>query len=138
MWRRFIPFFSIIALFSLVSCAAPLIPLAAGGAAGAGGYAWYKGELVKKFDRSLDSCYTATLNAVKGMGLSVHKKAKGPFEARIETTLASGKNVRIKIKKLSSKSSEIAIRVGALGSQEKSNHIMRQIEKRLFKKARKG
>ncbi|MFQ5432854.1 MAG: DUF3568 family protein [Nitrospinota bacterium] len=131
MLRKIITLLMIPVLFVITSCAAPLVPLAAGAGAGAGGYAWYKGELVKNFEKPMGAVYAASLNAVKSMGLSVNKKAKGPFEAKVETMLAGGKNVNIRIKKLSSKSSEVAIRVGVIGNENKTNHIMRQIEKRL-------
>ena len=137
MLRKFIALLVVPVLFVITSCAAPLIPLAAGAGAGAGGYAWYKGELTRNFERPMGAAYAASLNAVKSMGLSVSKKAKGPFEARVETMLADGKGVFIKIKKVSSKSSEISIRVGAFGNEEKSSHIMRQIEKRLAGKGKK-
>ena len=131
MLRKIIPLLVVPVLFVITSCAAPLIPLAAGAGAGAGGYAWYKGELTRNYEKPMGTIYAASLNAVKGMGLSVNKKTKGPFEARVETTLADGKGVFIKIKKLSSKSTEVSIRVGAFGNEQKSNHILRQIEKRL-------
>ena len=132
MLRKIITLLVVPILFVITSCVAPaLVPLAAGAGAGAGGYAWYKGELVRNFEKPMGASYAATLSAVKGMGLAVEKKAKGPFEANVETTLASGKKVNIKVKKLSSKTSEITIRVGAFGDKEKSNYIMRQIEKRL-------
>ncbi len=120
-------------LFVVTSCAIPPLVVggAAGAAAGAGGYAWYKGELTRNFEKPMETLYAATLNAVKDMGLSVNKKSKGPFEAIVKTTLANGKNVNIKIKKLSSKSSEVTIRIGTFGDEQKSSHIMRQIEKRL-------
>lgn len=131
MWRKFIPYLSVLVLFGLTSCVAPLVPLAAGAGAGAGGYAWYKGELVRNFERPLGATYAAAQKAVKGMGLAIEDKAKGPFEAKVESKLAGGKKVQIKIKKLSSKTSEVSIRVGTFGDKEKSDHIMRQIEKRL-------
>lgn len=131
MLRKFITLLVIPVLFVFTSCVAPLVPLAAGVGAGAGGYAWYKGELVRNFEKPMGATYAATLKAVKGMGLSVNKKAKDSFEAIVKSTLASGKGVTIKIKKLSSKTSEVSIRVGAFGNQQKSSHIMRQIEKRL-------
>ena len=130
MLRKFITLLVIPILFVFASCAA-VVPLAAGVGAGAGGYAWYKGELTRNFENPMGAVYAATLNAVKGMGLSVDKKSKGPFEARVKTTLANGKDVNIKIKKLSSKSTEVTLRIGAFGDEQKSSHIMRQIEKRL-------
>ena len=131
MLRKIITLLVVPVLFVITSCAAPLIPLAAGAGAGAGGYAWYKGEMVRNFEKPMGAAYAASLKAVKSMGLAINKKTKGPFEARVESTLADGKGVFIKIKKLSSKTSEVAIRVGAFGDEQKSSHIMRQIEKRL-------
>ncbi len=129
MMRKIITLLVVPVLFVITSCA--IVPVVAGAGVGVGGYAWYKGELVRNFEKPMGAVYAATLNVIKSMGLYVKKKAKGPFEARVESSLADGKGVNIKIKKTSSKTSEVTIRVGAFGNEQKSNYIMRQIEKRL-------
>jgi len=127
MLHKLRPFPAVLLLFALAGCPA----IVAGGAAGAGGYAWYKGEMVRTHDKSVKRCYTASIKALKKLGMPVNNKSKDALGAVIESKLSDGKQVRISIKRIADKSTEIAIRVGPVGDREKSDYIMKTIEKLL-------
>lgn len=128
-YRRYVPVLMLAVLMGTSSCVAPLL---VGGAAGAGGFAYYKGELVRTYSKSVGRCYSASLTAIKTLRLPIVKKSKDAFGASIESRMSYKKTVYIRIKGATDKTTEISIRVGLFGDEKKSARIFKTIEKHLL------
>jgi hypothetical protein len=119
-----------VSLLAFVSgCALFVVGAAAG--AGAGGYAWINGEIKTTEGASLDRTWNATLAAMKDLEFPVTDQAKDALEANLTARNASNTNISIKLKNLSSTSTEIRIRVGTFGDENLSRTILNKINSHL-------
>jgi len=112
-------------------CPAVLVGAAAGGAAGAGAVAYVGGELRSTEEVSLDRAWNATQVAVNDLEFTTTKKEKDVFDAVLTASGAGGKKVRVALKKVANKRTEIRIRVGTFGDKSLSQQILQTIKKRL-------
>ena len=105
--------------------------LLVGAAAGAGGMVWAKGKLEQEFNQPLDRVHKAGVSALKKLELPVVVDRKDKLTAKLESKFADGTNVWIDMESLTSKNTQVNVRVGALGDQMRSKEIMEMIEKYL-------
>lgn len=112
-----------------IGCAAAWI--AGGAAAGAGSYAYIARELKSTEEVSLDRAYQATQQAMKDLEFTITSKQKDAFYGEVIARLASGKKVKVKLKKKSGSLTEIKIRVGTLGDESMSRQIHKTIKKHI-------
>ncbi len=110
----------------LCSCA-----LLLGAVAGAGGVVWISGKLQEEINQPLDRVYNATIAGLKKLSLPITFDRKDDLTAKIESKFADGTNVWIDIEYLTKNSTKIAVRVGVLGDQTRSNKILESIKNRL-------
>ena len=114
---------------ALPGCVAVLV--AGGAAAGAGAAVWYQGKLTTALGASLAQTRQATAEALKSAGNGVIEDLGGSESAELKTDLPSGKTVTVSLKAKSSSVTEVVIRVGFWGDQERSQWILDDIRKRL-------
>jgi hypothetical protein len=120
-------------LASLLALGNGCILFVAGAAAGAGvgGYAYVNGEVASTESASMTQTWNATLAAMKDLEFPVTSQAKDALEANLTARNASNTSITIKLKNLSSTSTEIRIRVGTFGDEALSRTILNKISSRV-------
>lgn len=111
----------VIALLS--GCAAVVV----GAGAGAGAYAYKAGEMKSVLDASMDNTWKAVEKTVQEMGFVVETKMKDALAAKVEARGANDKKITIKLRSLTSKTTEVRIRVGLFGDELYSQQILQKI-----------
>ncbi len=105
--------------------------LLVGAAVGAGGVTWVKGKLVKVINEPYGEVHTATIEGLKALDLPIITDRQDQLVAKVESKFADGTNVWIDVKKQTEYSTQIQIRVGVLGDQERSQKILSAVEDQL-------
>lgn len=119
-----------IVLLVVVSCSG-CIALAVGAVGGAAGVTYVKGNLNDNFDASVKQVHAATVMALESMALPIHENRQDFSSAKLRSEYADGKEIWITIDATTSRSSEIVIRVGATGDQQRSRRILNAINANL-------
>lgn len=117
---------SICAVF-FSGCAAVVV----GAGAGAGAYAYSKGEMKSVEAASLDKVYKAVEKTVKDMGFVVESKSKDALVGEVVCKGAGDKTIKIKLKFMTEKTTEVRIRVGLWGDENFSYQILKNIRENL-------
>ncbi|MCA9408414.1 MAG: DUF3568 family protein [Candidatus Omnitrophica bacterium] len=107
------------------------IPLVLGAAAGAGGVVFIKGNLEKNLDSSVKQVHKASLAAMEKLDLFIVDDDLDVHDAKIKAEDFDGKSILITVKALTERSSKLTVRVGVLGDEERSAHIISEIESKL-------
>lgn len=121
----------------LVFCAILMVNLSGcvllfGAAAGGAGTAyWLSGKLRDKVDASYGATIEASRKALESFDMAVTKQTRTEEVTQIKSEHADGRVVWIDVRPLTQKSTQIEIRVGALGDKEASTEIMEKIKKYL-------
>ncbi len=102
-----------------------------GGGAGAGAALWYKGELRQTVSRDKDTVYEAAKEAIDARRMVLLKAANRVEKAEIKCRNPDNTPVYIDISHISTRSCEIAIRVGFMGDEAESRRILAGIYDRL-------
>ena len=111
-------------------CGAAIL-LGAGAAGGGGTIAYLKGELKSTEAVSLNQAWEATQKAMNDLEFKTVAKAKDFFNAELQATSASEKQIKVALAWISDTSTEIKIRVGSFGDKSLSQQILQTIRKRL-------
>ncbi len=111
----------------LSGCAALLL----GGAAGAGSVVYVKGQLKDTMRAPVTTVHTASIAALKELGLPVIEDNHDSLSAKIKSRFADGQDVWIDIEYGTVESSRITIRVGIVGDEVKSRQILDSIKQHL-------
>jgi hypothetical protein len=119
------------ALVAVAVGASGCVGLVVGAAAGAGGVAWVKGVLIQNVDSPLDRVYSATGKALKSMDMTVGKENKMDDKATVHSVFPDGKKVTVELSKLTERSTQIRVRVGWFGDQDRSQGILTAIQRHL-------
>jgi hypothetical protein len=105
--------------------------VAAVGAGVVGTVAYATGDLEAVEAKKLDVVYDATLAAMRDLDLYVTKQTKDSLSAVIVARDAQDKKITIKLNAATSEVTELSIRVGAFGNEEKSRLIYKEIRRNL-------
>jgi hypothetical protein len=105
--------------------------VAAVGAAAVGTAVYATGDLEVVEAEKLDVVYDATLAAMRDLDLYVTKQTKDSLSAVIVARDAQDKKITIKLNAATSEVTELSIRVGAFGNEEKSRLIYKEIRRNL-------
>ena len=111
----------------LSGCAALLV----GGAAGAGGAVYVKGKLSEDVNATASQVHDATVSALKELNLPIIEDTHDNLSAKMKSRFADGAEVWIDISSLSTESSQITVRVGVLGDENRSRQILDAVHKHL-------
>lgn len=117
---------AMIAATLLVGCAAVVV----GGAAGAG-VAYSMGALKTVESTTVEKSYFAAQAALKQLEFQQTLASKDAIEASVEGETASGKNVIVRIKRVTDQATEIRIRVGTFGDESLSRLILEKMRAKL-------
>lgn len=89
------------------------------------------GKLYAVVSRNLDTVYAAATKAVRDLELEVKEEAKDVFSGKVLAVGADGKNVSVILKPRPDGSTDVSVKVGPLGNQQRSVVIFDQIKKNL-------
>lgn len=101
------------------------------GVGAAGTIAYVRGDLQAAESEPIDVVYEATLRALRDLELHATRKSKDRLAAEITTHDAQDKDIRIKLKASTDKTTQLSIRVGVFGSETKSRLIYEKIRDNL-------
>ncbi len=99
--------------------------------AGAGTVMYTMGDLEAVLPADIDSAYDAAQKSLVQLQLKISSKSKDALAAEIIARDAQDKKVTVKLKSTSQYSTELSIRVGVFGDEDKSRLIYEQIQKNL-------
>jgi len=116
-------------LVLITGCAAVVV--GAGAGAGVGAYAYSKGEMKSVEAASLDKVYNAVEKTVTEMNFVVESKSKDYLVAEVICKGAGDKTIKIKLKFVTDKTTEVRIRVGFWGDENFSYQILKKIRDNL-------
>ena len=105
--------------------------LATGAAGGAGGAIYVMGKLKEDVNAPVPKVRRAAVAGLKDLGLPVLKDKGDQLTASLESEFADGKHVWIDIEAGDESSSQIGIRVGLLGDEQRSRRVLKAIRQHL-------
>jgi hypothetical protein len=88
-----------------------------------GAYSYISGELKATYGITLDQAWPATLAAMDSLKLDVESKNMDALGGLIKAKRADGTPVKISLKPLGESSTDIGVRIGTMGSKEKSERV---------------
>jgi uncharacterized protein YceK len=108
-------------------CAAVIVGALAGGAA----IGYYKGWLVDQVNADVPRTFEATKAALGELKMPIEKARYDMIRGKINSKLADGKHVYIRLKATEGGTTEIRVRVGMLGDKDASHRILRAIRRNI-------
>ena len=102
-----------------------------GAAGGAGGTVYVMGKLKEDLNAPVPKVKRAAVAGLKDLGLPVLKDKGDQLTASLESEFADGKHVWIDIEARDESSSQIGIRVGLLGDEQRSRRVLKAIRQHL-------
>lgn len=121
----------VVAAGTLLSTALTGCLIAAAGAAGAGTYAYVTGKLTATLDAPLQRAHSAGVKAVESLKFAGTSQQVDAFNGVVTALAADGSEVKIDLKRLTDKSTEVQIRVGTFGDKSRSVAIYEEIKMHL-------
>jgi hypothetical protein len=123
-------------LFVLFVLLCPIItagcaPLIIGGAAGAATMAYVGGELQSSENAPIDKTWNATQQAAANMGFIVTEREKDATQARMVARTSDNKDVTIRLEREAKEITNVRVRVGTFGDEQRSRAIMEEIRSRV-------
>jgi hypothetical protein len=115
--------------FLAAGCTAAV--LATGAGLGVGTYAWIKGELKRTYPANFDAVWKASGDALQALEMPAVSQQRDALKGTVLAKRADGSDVRVEIKYLTDKTTEVGIRVGLLGDRSASTRIHESIQSRL-------
>ncbi len=114
----------------LAVSASGCLALFLGAAAGAGGYAYVSGALEKTYTVPADELKAAAIRGIRSLDMDIYEEGDRLF-TKIRSSFADGSALKVDVKALTEKTSELKIRVGVLGDKDRSEMVLNAIEKYL-------
>jgi len=105
--------------------------LLVGAAGGAGGTVYVMGKLKEDLNAPVPKVKRAAVAGLKDLGLPVLKDKGDQLTASLESEFSDGKHVWIDIEARDESSSQIGIRVGLLGDEQRSRRVLKAIRQHL-------
>jgi hypothetical protein len=102
-----------------------------GAGAGAAGTVYVMGKLEERVEASISKVQEATVAGLKDLNLPIHKNEGDKLSAQIESKTADDKTIWIKVNFVTESISELSIRVGLTGDEQRSREILRAIKHHL-------
>jgi len=96
---------------------------AAAAAVGTTAYFYVKGDLKRNYEAPLDKTWQAAVKSVEDLGLTTESKQNDAFNGVIKGKMADGKSFTVNVKRLEENLTEVSVRVGTFGDQDRSEAI---------------
>jgi len=113
---------------ALITVSASGCLVAAGAAGGAAGVIYVKGNVKDYLDYSVSQIHVAAEKALTNEGLTLSVNRVDESSARLESEYADGKNITVNIERVTQEGSQISIRVGAAGDNQRALRILSNIK----------
>jgi hypothetical protein len=107
------------------------VALMVGAGAGAAGTVYVMGKLQERIEASVPQVQKATVAAFKDLNLPLQKNQGDKLSAQIESETADKKTIWVKVNFVRESLSELTIRVGLTGDEQRSREILRAIKRHL-------
>ncbi len=107
------------------------VALVVGAAAGVGGYAYVKGELVRVYDVPYEKAWTASLDTLKSLDMTIVDESRDKLKGIISAKRADDASIKVTVESLSEQSTRVKVRVGVFGDRSASERIHEEIAARL-------
>lgn len=107
------------------------VALMVGAGAGAAGTVYVMGKLQERVEASVPKVQKATIAGLQDLNLPIQKNEGDKLSAQIESRTADEKTISIKINFVTESLSELTIRVGLTGDEQRSREILRAIKRHL-------
>jgi hypothetical protein len=127
MYVRWLQLFVLMSLMALAGCTT-VYPSTS---AGAGTYNRASGWLSWTYPMPLERSYEAALAALGELNLRVQSKTLDGLEGRIKALRADGKTVRVYIQPVTTRTTEVRVKIGFFGDQEQAELIHKNIRARM-------
>jgi hypothetical protein len=127
MYVRWLQLFVLMSLMALAGCTT-VYPSTS---AGAGTYNRASGWLSWTYPMPLERSYEAALAALGELNLRVQSKTLDGLEGRIKALRADGKSVRVYIQPVTTRTTEVRVKIGFFGDQEQAELIHKNIRARM-------
>ena len=99
--------------------------------AGAGRYNRASGWLSWTYPAPLERTYQAAVAALEGLDLRMQTKMLDGLEGRLKALRADRTAVKVYLKPVTDRTTEVRVKVGTFGDQDQSEHIHKDIRTRL-------
>jgi hypothetical protein len=119
-----------VCLLLVLSGCAP-IAVGLGAAAGGGGVMYAKGDLQTTLKHAPEEVADAAVEAFRALNINHEYTKTSRLHSRVVGTTTDDKEVKVAASLEGEGISELSIRVGVFGDEERSRRIYREIEKRL-------
>ncbi|MEX5213441.1 MAG: DUF3568 domain-containing protein [Nitrospiraceae bacterium] len=107
------------------------VALAVGAAGGVAGAVYVMGKLKDEVDHDVPTVHTATVAAMKDLGLNPSENKADKMSAHLESEFADGKHVWIDLESISEARTSLTIRVGFTGDEVRARKIHQAITRHL-------
>jgi hypothetical protein len=124
---KFLGLWAVLSVLLTTGCAALMV----GAGAGAAGTVYVMGKLEERVEASISKVQEATVAGLKDLNLPIHKNEGDKLSAQIESKTADDKTIWIKVNFVTESISELSIRVGLTGDEQRSREILRAIKHHL-------
>ncbi|MDA2917237.1 DUF3568 domain-containing protein, partial [Nitrospinae bacterium AH_259_B05_G02_I21] len=115
----------------MVASGCAVAVLATGAGLGAGTYAWLKGELQRTYPATYDAVWNASSDALQSLEMPVVSQQRDALKGTIMAKRADGSDVRVDVKYLTDKTTQVSIRIGLFGDRADSARVHETIQARL-------
>jgi hypothetical protein len=115
--------------FLAAGCTAAV--LATGAGLGVGTYAWIQGELKRTYPSNFDAVWIAANDALQALEMPAVSQQRDALKGTVMGKRADGSDVRVEIKYLTDKTTEVGVRVGLIGDRAASTRVHEAIQTRL-------
>jgi hypothetical protein len=124
---KFLGLWAVLSVLLTTGCVALMV----GAGAGAAGTVYVMGKLEERVEASVPKVRKATIAGLNDLNLPIHKNDGDKLSAQIESKTADEKTIWIKINFVTESLSELTIRVGLTGDEQRSREILRAIKRHL-------
>ena len=124
---RFLSLGAVLSVLLTTGCVALMV----GAGAGAAGTVYVMGKLEERVEASISKVQEATVAGLKDLNLPIHKNEGDKLSAQIESKTADDKTIWIKANFVTESLTELTIRVGLTGDEQRSREILRAIKRHL-------
>jgi hypothetical protein len=118
-------------LLALSGCSRYVVAGAAAGGAVYGTYKYSKGNLSRNYGAPVPTVWEATLSALDQMGIEPAEKNNDAFGGQVNAKLHDGKSLTVKLVRVADNLTEVGVRVGTFGNEERSEFIHNKIAENL-------
>lgn len=124
---KFVGLWGVLTVLLTTGCVALMV----GAGAGAAGTVYVMGKLQERVEASVPKVQKATIAGLQDLNLPIQKNEGDKLSAQIESKTADEKTISIKINFVTESLSELTIRVGLTGDEQRSREILRAIKRHL-------